>query len=322
MYLSFYGLNEPPFELTANPRYLYLPERQREALSTLEYGMMSAKSLTLLIGEAGTGKTTLIRAALQSDLTVTDFVALLARRFELGDEAETTKSVLLERLEAKLLEARSRGQVTALVVDEAQSLSTPLLEEVRLLSNIETPEHKLLSLVLAGQPELADRLEQTELRQVKQRVALRCSLAPFDLEETAGYISSRITTAGGVPRALFSREAIKLIHERSNGIPRTISVICDNALLNGMALGRALVDRALVAEVCRDLSLTQGVVDGAVPAPVGPTWPPISVPPDMEGQQPERGSTEEQQASAHATPVRPWSGFRWRAAASPRPTRI
>jgi general secretion pathway protein A len=298
--------------------------------------MMSAKSLTLLIGEAGTGKTTLIGAALQSDrcrnvncvylnnpvLTVNDFVAFLARRFELGGEAETSKSVLLERLEVKLLEARSRGQVTALVVDEAQSLSTPLLEEVRLLANIETLEHKLLPLVLAGQPELAERLEQPELRQVKQRVALRCKLAPFDLDDTAGYISSRVTTAGGVPRDLFSQEAIKLIHERSNGIPRTISVICDNALLTGMALGRALVDGALVAEVCRDLHLMEGVVHGAASAPVGPTGAPVPAPLGIEDQQPGGGSTEWQQTSSEATPARPWSGFRWRAAAPPRPTRI
>jgi general secretion pathway protein A len=336
MYQSFYGLREPPFQLTANPRFLYLPERQREVLSTLEYGLMSAKSLTLLIGEAGTGKTTLIAAALRSDrcrnvncvylnnpvLSVNDFVALLARRFELGGEAGTSKSVLLERLEAKLLEARSRGEVTALVVDEAQSLSTPLLEEVRLLANIETPEHKLLPLVLAGQPELAERLERTELRQVKQRVALRCTLAPFDLEDTAGYISSRITTAGGAPRNMFSQEAITLIHERSNGVARTIGVICDNALLSGMALGRALVDRALVAEVCRDLSLTQVAVHGAASAPDEPMWAPISAPPADEDQQPGRGSTEWQQPSSDATPARPWSGFRLSVAAPPRPTRI
>ena len=266
---------------------------------------MSAKSLTLLVGEAGTGKTTLISAALESDrcrnvhcvylnnptLTAADFVTILARRFELGAEAEIAKSVLLERLEGKLRDRRSRGEVTALVVDEAQSLSTSLLEEIRLLANIETPEEKLLPLVLAGQPELAERLEQPELRQLKQRVALRCELAPFELEDTAAYIASRITTAGGVPAQLFSQEAVRLIHQCSSGIPRTISVICDNALLSGMALERKRVDSALVAEVCRELRLT------LPPDPV-----PASTPEPVSGaeQQSEDGSAPQPDPSPDA----------------------
>jgi general secretion pathway protein A len=256
-------------------------------------------------------------------LTAPDFVALLARRFELGGEAETSKSLMLERLEAKLLEARARGrgQVTALVVDEAQSLSPPLLEEVRLLANIETPDQKLLPLVLAGQPELAVRLEQPELRQVKQRVALRCNLTPFELEDTAGYISSRIETAGGVPRELFSQEAVRLIHERSHGIPRTISVICDNALLSGMALGRALVDAALVAGVCRDLGLTQGF-HGASSSSVGAIEVPVSAPLGIDDEQHERASAEWRQASSDVTSLRRWSVFRWRASAPDQSTRV
>ena len=154
-----------------------------------------------------------------------------------------------------LRERRARGEVTALVVDEAQSLSLELLEEVRLLANIETPTEKLLPLVLAGQPELGDRLEMPELRQLKQRVTLRCELAPFELGETAKYIATRITTAGGAPVRLFSQEAVVQIHEHSKGIPRTINVICDNALLGAMALQRSKVDRATVVEVCRDLKL-------------------------------------------------------------------
>jgi hypothetical protein len=130
-----------------------------------------------------------------------------------------------------------------------------LLEEIRLLANTETPQEKLLPLVLAGQPELADRLEESGLRQLKQRVALRCAIEPLDLSETAAYIASRIRTAGGVPSKLFTREGVSLIHEHSGGIPRTISVICDNALVTGMALDRRPVDRAIVLEVCRDFQL-------------------------------------------------------------------
>jgi general secretion pathway protein A len=269
MYERFYGLAELPFELTANPKYLFLTTRQREALSILQYGLLSAKSLTVLIGEAGTGKTTLIRSALESErcravrciyldnpaLHTDDFIRMLARKFDLGPEFGGSKALFIERLELILRERRSRGEITALVIDEAQSLSVDLLEEIRLLANIETPTAKLFPLVLAGQPELGLRLEDPKLRQLKQRATLRCELVPFEVSDTADYIMSRISTAGGVASRIFSREAVALIHEHSGGIPRTISVICDNALLNGMALGRRNVDRAIVAEVCRDLRL-------------------------------------------------------------------
>jgi type II secretory pathway predicted ATPase ExeA len=266
MYQRYYGLQELPFELTPNPKYLYLTPRHREALSNLEYGLFSAKSITVLIGEAGTGKTTLLRAALESErcasvrcvylsnpaLTREEFVRMLAHRFDLSAEAATSKAALLRELEQALHDRRRHGEITALVVDEAQSLSVELLEEIRLLANIETTNERLLPLVLAGQPELSDRLEASNLRQLKQRVALRCEITPFELPETAAYIASRIRTAGGVPSQLFTRESVSLIHEYSRGIPRTVSVICDNALVSGMALERQPVDRTIVLEVCRD----------------------------------------------------------------------
>jgi general secretion pathway protein A len=269
MYQRYYGLRELPFELTPNPRYLYLTSQHREALSNLEYGLSAAKALTVLIGEAGTGKTTLLRATLESQrcanvrcvylsnptLTRDEFVTTLAAKFELDEEAGGSKAKFLERLEQVLRQRRDQGEITALVVDEAQSLSLELLEEIRLLANIETAEQKLLPLVLAGQPELADRLEEPSLRQLKQRVALRCLIEPFDLPGTAAYIATRIRTAGGVPSKLFTRESVSVIHEYSNGIPRTISVICDNALVSGMALDRQPVDRNIVLEVCRDFFL-------------------------------------------------------------------
>src|SRR5215831_7516685 len=201
MYQRFYGLRELPFELTPNPRFLFLTPRHREALSNLHYGVCSGKSLTVLLGDAGTGKTTLLRTVLESDqydhvrwicltnpaLTREDFVRTLATRFDLSAAAMASKAALLEELERILRERRSLGEVTVLVVDEAQALSGELLEEIRLLANIETPTEKLLLLILAGQPEFASRLNDPGLRQLKQRVALRCEIAAFDLEETAAY---------------------------------------------------------------------------------------------------------------------------------------
>jgi general secretion pathway protein A len=182
-------------------------------------------------------------------------VQMLAHQFHLSPHAAESKATLLRELETTLLERREHGEIAALVVDEAQSLSAELLEEIRLLANIETATEKLLPLVLAGQPELADRLNEPGLRQLKQRVALRCEVVPFELPETAAYIATRIKTAGGEAPRLFTREAVMLIHEYSHGIARTISVMCDNALMSGLALGRRPIDREIVVEVCRDFDL-------------------------------------------------------------------
>jgi hypothetical protein len=200
-----------------------------------------------------------------------------------------------------------------LVVDEAQSLSIELLEEIRLLANIETPTEKLLPLVLAGQPELAERIELPELRQLKQRVALRCELMPFDLGDSAAYIASRIKTAGGVPAGMFTQEAVTLIHQCARGIPRTINVICDNALMTGMALGRHRVERAHVAEVCGDLRLTPASEDVVAVRPSGEAV--VS---------PGRGEkTESDRAEESAEELRYRLGFRLRTTASNQaPARI
>ena len=282
MYQEFYGLREMPFDLTANPKYLYLTPRHREALSNLQYGLSAAKAVTVLIGEAGTGKTTLLKAALTSDrcrqvrcvtinnpaLTRVEFLEVLARSLNLSAEAARSKAVLLEELEASLRESRSQGTITALVVDEAQSLSTDILEEIRLLANIETPTEKLLPLVLVGQPELGTRLEDSSLRQLKQRVVLRCEITPFSLRETAAYIATRIETAGGSAIRLYTRDAVMRIHEHSRGIPRTINVICDNALFHGLALGRRPVGQDLVLEVCRDFRLGDRLAERRYGPPV------------------------------------------------------
>lgn len=270
MYTAFYGLRELPFELSPNPKYLLLTARHREALANLQYGISARKSLTLLLGEAGTGKTTLVHAALQSDpcraarvlhlanpmLTRMEFIEFLARGFELSPEAARSKTTLLAELEGVLRERRAGGVTTALVIDEAQVLPEELLEEVRMLSNIETQDEKLLPVVLAGQPELADRLNHVSLRQLKQRVALRCTLGLLDLIETNAYIAGRIGIAGGDSAAIFTREAMDLVHVRSGGVPRTISVICDNALVSGFASGARSVGPEIIREVCEDFDLT------------------------------------------------------------------
>jgi len=290
MYRAFFGLRERPFDLTPNPRFLVLTDAHREALSNLEYGIASRRGITLLLGEAGTGKTTVIRTALERQpervhsvhlhnpsLTRDEFVEMLAARFELSPAARTSKTNLLIELERLIRERFERGESTALIIDEAQSLPLELLEEIRLLANIETNEAKLLSVVLAGQPELAGRLNEDSLRQLKQRIALRCELGPLTMTETLGYVAGRLAAAGGVGAQIFTREAVMLIHERSAGIPRTISVIADNALLTGFALGKRPVNRAVVEEVCRDLDLRPPSSGQAAKQPM-PADEPVELP--------------------------------------------
>jgi type II secretory pathway predicted ATPase ExeA len=318
MYQSFYGLKEAPFELTANPKYLFFTGQHREALSNLEYGLSSAKPITLLIGEAGTGKSTLLRAALDSErcqrvscvylnnptLTRNEFVETLASRFDLGAHAERSKATLLGGLESIVRERQARGEITALVVDEAQALSNELLEEIRLLANMETTIGKLLPVVLAGQPELAERLNEPDLRQLKQRIALRCELKPLDLPDTASYIASRIRTAGGDPGMIFTREAVTLIHEYSHGVPRTISVICDNTLMSGFALDQRRIDGHIVREVCRDFDLrpTASRLQPA-PTPLVLVEPAAPAPASHERAEPADGTTGQKKQST-GTPRR------------------
>jgi general secretion pathway protein A len=295
MYESFYGFRERPFDLTPNPRFLLLTGRHREALSNLQYGISSCRALTLLVGEVGTGKTTLVRAAVEEferqghsiaylnnpTLTRSEFCEFLATAFRLGDQAASSKARLLAELAQSLQERRAAQRITALVIDEAQSLPNELLEEVRLLANIETATEKLLPVVLAGQPELADRLNAPELRQLKQRVALRCTLEPLDARETAEYVAGRIRIAGGNSAQVFTRQAIDVIYQHSGGIPRLISVICDNALISGFAADCRPVNRQIVGDVCKDFDLrraqgldtTEGLLAKTAPAPARATPP-------------------------------------------------
>jgi len=267
MYEQYYGLRERPFDLSPNPRFLCFTPQHTEALTHLKYGLSGRPGITMLVGEAGTGKTTLVRAALRSSansstivhlsnptLTREEFFDYLAVGFGFSSEAGRSKVHFLRELELALMREAADKHVLALVVDEAQSVPYELLEEIRLLTNVETASGRSLALALVGQPELAHRLEEPRLRQLKQRVVLRCELTPLSLKETAAYISGRVKTAGGDAARLFSRDAVTAIHGRSKGIPRIISVICDNALVNGFAADQKPVGATTIAEVCKTLS--------------------------------------------------------------------
>ncbi len=269
MYHEYYGLTERPFDLTPNARYLYLTPMHREALAAVQYGITSRRGIIVVTGEAGTGKTTIVRAALRAlrgenvrqtylnnpTLTREEFLQFLTKAFRLGTDAAESKTDLLSKLTASLAKSHAAGQVTALVVDEAQSLPHQLLEEIRLLANIETSTAKLLQVVLVGQPELADRLNDTSLRQLKQRVAVRATLRPLDLRATAALIAGRIRVAGGNPPEVFTPAAVELVYRYSGGVARTINVICDNALLSGFAAEQRPVGPVIVEEVSRDFDL-------------------------------------------------------------------
>lgn len=280
MYERYYGLQERPFDLSPNPRFLCFTPQHKEALVHLQYGLSGRPGITMLVGEAGTGKTTLVRAALQASagqstivhlsnptLTRDEFFEYLAGGYGFSGQAARSKVHFLRELETALDHDAGARHVLALVVDEAQSVPYELLEEIRLLTNAEAASGRSLAVALVGQPELASRLDEPGLRQLKQRVVLRCELTPLSLKDTAAYIAGRVKTAGGDATGLFSRDAVVAIHERSKGIPRIISVICDNALVNGFAADQRPVGAATIAEVCRSLSFDthQGTVNPESP---------------------------------------------------------
>ncbi len=276
MYESFYGLKENPFNVTPNPDYIYLGENHREALAQLLYGVRAKKGFIVITGEVGTGKTTLIHFLLEKlegnnhtrtaflfnpKLTVNDFIQYILK--DLGVRVQgQTKGDYLHHLHRYLLNAYRRDERVVLIVDEAQGLKPELLEEIRLLSNLETSRSKLLQIVLVGQPELDKTLSQNEFRQLRQRINLRYQLAPLNFKETKEYIEKRLRVAGAT-EPIFTEKAIKEIYRRSGGIPRLINILCDNALLNGFALDQKKVNEKSVQEVSTDLKLEKK------PRPIG-----------------------------------------------------
>jgi general secretion pathway protein A len=267
MYSEYFGFTKPPFELTPDPAFLFLGESHREGLATLVYGVQSGKGFVLITGEVGTGKTTLLHALLaQLDsstncafifnprLEPLDFFRMLFEEFGIEKECHSKAEYLLA-LNRFLIERLKRNEPTLLIVDEAQNLSAEMLEEIRLLSNLETPTSKLIQIMLVGQPELKDLLARPELRQLRQRIGLRCHLRPFDERELGEYVNERLLRAGYTGKGLLKRGALRELYSVTGGTPRLVNSVCDTSLLLAYSREKSALDAALIREAARDLEL-------------------------------------------------------------------
>lgn len=268
MYREFFGLQENPFSVSPDPRFLFHTPETLEALACLKYGIQQRKGFILVTGEVGTGKTTLVNKFLEwlrGQRVKTAFIfnpRLNSDQFldfmmtDFGITCDTRlKSQQLLRLNQWLLERYREGETVVLIVDEAQDLSPEVLEEVRLLTNLETSTEKLLQIVLSGQPELELELNQPQLRQLRQRITLRCRMLPLTLEQTGGYIQTRLRVAGGDGRTIFSPKAIDTVHKYARGIPRLINLLCEHALISAFAQNQTAVLASTIDEVGREFEL-------------------------------------------------------------------
>ena len=266
MYAAYFGLTERPFSLAPDPRYLYLSDAHREALAHLLYGIGEGGSFVKLTGEVGTGKTTVCRALLEQlpadvdvamifnpRLTSVELLAAVCDELRVPYPAGTTSlKVLVDTLSQALLEAHAKGRRTVLIIDEAQNLSARVLEEVRLLTNLETTTQKLLQVILIGQPELAELLSRRNLRQLSQRVTARYHLRPFSEEESQRYVHHRMEIAGQ-RQPIFTKQAVRAAHRLSHGIPRLLNTICDRAMLGAYATGQTRVKEAVVLRAATEV---------------------------------------------------------------------
>jgi general secretion pathway protein A len=273
MYKQFFGLSKNPFEISPDPYFYHATPRHNEALANLHYGVGRRKGFIVITGEVGTGKTLLVRcllAELRKNniafgyvfnplLSTTEFFQYIMADLGLQYSGRSKTEMLLD-LNRFLIQRHARGLITALVVDEAQALRPDLLEEVRLLTNLETSQQKLLQIVLMGQPELEAVLDSPGLRQLKQRVSLRCQLLPLDEEQTRGYVLSRLERAGAkLEPPIFEPEALARIFEYSRGIPRVINNLCENAMVNAFAREQRNVTADMITEVAGDFRLTESI---------------------------------------------------------------
>ena len=270
MYKAFYGLKRNPFEITPDPSFLFPTGRHNEALASLYYGVRRHKGFVVLTGEVGTGKTLLLRCLLQalkksSDvayayvfngrLSPVEFLQYIVTDFGLSG-ASNNKGELLLQIAHYVVSRSQKRLTTVLVVDEAHHLSTEILEEIRLLTNLETEDEKLLQILLVGQPELDDKLDSVSLRQLKQRIALRSHLLPLNSDETKGYIERRLQLAGSpYPSALFPPETVAAVYQHSQGLPRLINTICENALIAAYAKQMRSVSPDIIDDIATDFRL-------------------------------------------------------------------
>jgi general secretion pathway protein A len=266
MYLDHFGLKEKPFEITVDPRFLYLSETHKEALAHLVYAVQEKKGFAVITGDVGTGKTTLVQTLLSRLDGNTraafifnpklensqEFLHSICEELEIGGEGGS-KVDYLTRLNQFLLDCFSRKENVVVIIDEAHTLSPELLEEIRLLTNLETPTHKLLQVMLLGQPELDNVLSQPRFLPLKQRINVRYRLQPLNQKETGEYITRRLRVAGARTTQLFTSGALKKIYQYSRGIPRVINIVCDNALVNGYAGEKKMIDAGIIREAISDL---------------------------------------------------------------------
>ena len=272
MYTKYYGFNEKPFTLTPNPRFIYLSRNHKEAFAHLLYGINNHYGFIELIGEVGTGKTTVLRTLLgqlsednyrsalifNPCLTGVELLRSINHEFGLKSGSEYANE-LLEELNRFLLAENARGITVVLVIDEAQNLSPEILEQLRLISNLETENDKLIQIVLAGQPELSVLLDLPELRQLNQRIAVRYRLRSMTMDETRTYIRHRMVVAGETGGVSFSGPAIKLIHLYTRGLPRLINILCDRALLVGYGDEQRRISAGTITRAIREiLNVRQG----------------------------------------------------------------
>ena len=264
MYAQFYGLRESPFALTPDPRYLFMSEPHKEALASAIYGVQERKGFVLILGEVGTGKTTLIRHLLgrfgpnirsvfvfNPAVSFIELLQLMLRDLELPCPS-MRRVEMIDTLNDYLLKEAAAGRYVVVIIDEAQHLSPTVLEEVRMLSNLETARGKLIQILLVGQPELGEKLGRPELRQLRQRISLVAELKPLSYEDTVRYIAHRLEVAGLEGGGLFSRRALKVVYRASGGIPRLVNVICDKALVLGYGAGVKVIKSRIIKEVLKD----------------------------------------------------------------------